>query len=129
MSGKVMIVDDDITIVRGMTMLLETEGIAACGTSSPFEVPLMLKREQPDVVLLDLQMPALGGQAMLELAREKSMIGHARVLLFSGRSSSELSELTESVGADGYVCKSEDAGQIVRRIHFWIRQSRRGNAA
>jgi DNA-binding NarL/FixJ family response regulator len=127
--GKVMIVDDDMTVVQGMTMLLETEGIAACGTCSPFEVPLLLKREQPDVVLLDLQMPALRGEAMLQLAREKAMIGNARVVLFSGRSSHELSELTERIGADGYVCKSEDTDQILRRIHFWIRQSHSGDAA
>lgn len=124
-----MIVDDDVTIVQGMTMLLETEGIAACGTSSPFEVPLLLKREKPDVVLLDLHMPALRGEAMLQLAREKSMIGNARVVLFSGRSSHELSELTERVGADGYVCKSDDADKILRRIQFWIRQAPRADAS
>jgi len=124
-NGKVLIVDDDETIVQGMSMLLETEGISVFGTSSPFEVPLLLRREQPDVVLLDLQMPAMRGEAMLEVTRRKSMTGDARIVLFSGRSRRELSELTEQLGVDGFVCKSDDTAQILRRIRFWIRQTPR----
>lgn len=122
MKGKVLILDDDRSIVAGLTALLRSEGIEAHGTSSPFELPVLLRREDPDVVLIDLQMPALAGETVLHLTRRHDMAGNAKVILYSGRQSEELARLTERLGADGFLSKSDDIERVLRRIEFWIGQ-------
>lgn len=124
MNGRVLIVDDDTIIADGMKALLELEGIDAWSTSSPFEFPMLLRRHDPDVVLIDLAMPTLSGERLLELSTRRSMHKDARVVLFSGRGTNELSELTERLGAAGYLQKGSDLDAMVRRIQHWIRERR-----
>ncbi|HET7433125.1 MAG TPA: response regulator [Thermoanaerobaculia bacterium] len=124
MNGRVLIVDDDVTIAEGMRQLLALEGIESWATSSPFEFPMLLKRHDPDVVLLDLAMPTLSGERMLELSNKREMHRDARVVFFSGRSPDELSALTERLGATGYLQKGGDVNAMLRRIQFWIRERR-----
>lgn len=120
--GRVLIIDDDPAIIAGMAALLTDEGIETYTTSSPFEFPMLLRRHDPDLVLIDLQMPALRGEALLAVTHERALKRDARFVLFSGRGANELSELTERLGADGYVQKGADINQTLRRIRFWIRQ-------
>jgi two-component system OmpR family response regulator len=115
--GKVLILDDDEIIVAGLTEALEEEGVAAAGTTSPFELPFLLRREQPDVVLVDLGIPALSGERVLELLTP-SLRGRTRFLVFSGHSG--LDTIAAATGAVDYVNKSEDFSAIIRRILFWV---------
>lgn len=124
MSG-VIIVDDDPTVAVGMAMLMEIEGIESHATSSPFELPFMVNRVDPDVILLDLSMPSLSGESLLKLAPTQRMRKRAAVVLFSGRPATELARLTDELDADGFICKNEDTDQIMRKVRFWITQSQR----
>lgn len=124
MRGRVMIVDDDPAITAGMTLLLEDEGLEVHTTSSPFEFPLMLRRVEPDLVLIDLQMPALSGESVLDIVTQRDMKGDTRFVIFSGRGTPELAELTERLGADGFLQKGMDVDQMLRRIRIWISQRR-----
>ena len=119
MSG-VIIVDDDKSIGTGLTMLFEVEGIAARATSSPFELPFIVSQMDPDVILLDLSMPALSGEAVLRTLARRKLRHTAAVLIFSGRDANTLATLAEELGADGFICKTDDVDQILRKIRFWI---------
>jgi DNA-binding response OmpR family regulator len=119
MSG-VIIVDDDKSIGTGLTMLFEIEGIAARATSSPFELPFLVSEMDPDVILIDLSMPALSGEAVLRTLARRKLRSKAAILIFSGRDAQTLATLAEDLGADGFICKTDDVDQIVRKIRFWI---------
>lgn len=119
MSG-VIIVDDDKSIGAGLTMLFEIEGIAARATSSPFELPFLVSEMDPDVILVDLSMPALSGEAVLRTLARRKLRSKAAILIFSGRDAHTLSALADELGADGFICKTDDVDQIIRKIRFWI---------
>lgn len=120
--GKVLILDDDEVIVEGLTMALEEDGLSVLGTTSPFTLPFLLRRERPDVVLIDLGMPSLQGERVFE-ALTPSLRGNARFIVFSGRSAAELAVVAKENGAADFIYKGDDFGAIVRRIKFWVSEA------
>src|SRR5258708_17363533 len=115
---KVLILDDDEAIVEGLTMALNDEGIGVVGTTSPFQLPFLLRRERPDVVLVDLSMPALRGERVFD-ALSPSLRGETRFLVFSGSAPAELAAIAAEVAAIDFIHKGDAFGAIVRRIKFW----------
>ena len=122
-AGRVLILDDDPAILEGMTMALEMVDLEVFSTTSVFELPFLVGRHDPDVVLVDLSMPALTGERALTIARQR-MRTDARFIIFSGRAPDELAELTEETGAHGFVAKIDEMSQILRRITYWVRERR-----
>lgn len=116
--AKVLILDDDEAIVEGLRMALNDEGLGVVATTSPFELPFLLRRERPDVVLIDLAMPALRGERVFE-ALSPSLRRGIRFLVFSGCAVTDLAGTAAEVGADDFIHKGDDFGAIVRRIKFW----------
>ena len=123
--GRVLIVDDHPEILEGMKMLLEMEGMDVTTHDSVITLPLILRKADPEVILLDLSLRALSGEAFFKLGRER-LLRHtnAFVILFSGRPLAELAATAEEFGADGVLPKSEDAMQAVARVKTWIEQHR-----
>jgi CheY-like chemotaxis protein len=126
--AKVLILDDDEAIVEGLTMALNDEGIGVVGTTSPFQLPFLLRRERPDVVLIDLAMPALRGERVFE-ALSSTLRGEIRFLVFSGCAVTDLPAIAAEVGADDFIHKGDDFGAIVRRIQFWAEDARGDRAS
>ncbi len=128
--GRILIVDDHPEILEGLKTLLEMEGIEVTTHDSMITLPLILRKADPDVILLDLSFKALSGESFFRLGRERLLRGtDALVILFSGRPASELAALAEEFNADGVMPKSEDVMQLVARVQTWIAQHRALRAA
>lgn len=110
---KVLILDDDELVAGGLKMLLEETGVEVVVTTSPFELPFLLRRERADVALIDLQMPALKGEKVFELL-PRSLRGTTRMIVFSGMPDG--GRISRAIGADGFISKGEDVWEIVARI-------------
>jgi DNA-binding response OmpR family regulator len=122
--GRVLIVDDEPDLLAGMKMLLEIEGIDVIIHDSMITLPLILREADPDVVLLDISLPALSGSAAMRSGLRKMLRTEGVILLFSGRSDHELTTLAEELGADGFIGKAGDPMDIVRRVQTWIDRRR-----
>jgi len=126
--GRVLIVDDEPDLLEGMKMLLEIEGIDVIVHGSMITLPLILREADPDVVLLDISMPALSGTFALRSGLRKMLRTDGSLVLFSGRSPRELAAAAEDLGADGFITKAQDPMEIVRRIQTWIDRRRLARA-
>ncbi|MGA8808477.1 MAG: response regulator [Thermoanaerobaculia bacterium] len=122
--GRVLFVDDEPELLAGMKALLGMEGIDVFVHDSMITLPLILPDVDPDIVLLDLSLPALSGTSALRSGLRKLLRTDGAVLLFSGRSPNELSNLANELGADGFISKTEDSMEIVRRVQTWIDRRR-----
>jgi len=120
-AGRVLIVDDQPEVAEGIKQLLEYEGMVVNVQTSLITLPLMIRQFDPDVVLLDLSMPGLGGTAYFASGARKFIQAGTLIILFSGRSSQELSRLSEELGADGFISKEQDAWDVVVRVKSWIK--------
>ncbi len=119
MSGKVLIVDDEPDLIAGIVELLREEGIEVATHDSIITLPLVMRQVKPDLVLIDLSMPALPGAAVFKIGRER-LGTDAPLVLFSGRAAHELAKRAEELGADGFLAKSQEPLDIIARIQSWI---------
>jgi DNA-binding response OmpR family regulator len=120
--GRVLIVDDEPELLEGMKALLEIEGIDVTVHSSMITLPLILREADPDLVLLDISLPALSGTSALRNGLRRLLRTDGALVLFSGRSERELSATADELGADGFITKASEPMEIVRQIRTWIDQ-------
>ena len=124
---KILLIDDDPLIVEGMTAYFQMLGIDVLTSPSVFEIPFLIGREKPDVVLLDIGMPVLDGAKIMQSLAERVRLS-THFILFSGRSRRELAVMAEQLGAVDCISKAEDMSSIERRVRYWIRDAQRRTA-
>lgn len=114
---RVIIADDHGIVREGLRRLLESEiGIEVCAEASDGrEVLEQAEKFDPDVVVLDITMPRLGGLETLERLRAKH--SKIKVILLSVHSNPPFIQSAISLGADAYVLKNGRAAEIVTAIH------------
>ena len=103
---KILIVDDNQLILMMSKDILEGAGFEVAIQNSPLGVSETARKVQPDLVLLDVNMPALQGDQVLDILRKYEQMKGVPVIYFSDRPVEELAALTEKTGADGYIPKS-----------------------
>ena len=123
-AGRVLIVDDEPDLAEGFRQYLEYDGFDVSMHTSLITLPMVVGSLDPDLILLDLSMPALSGDALLKAGVHRVLRTDAPVVLFSGRGARELSRLAEELGADGFLAKEADPADASRHIAAWVNQRR-----
>jgi CheY-like chemotaxis protein len=112
---KIMLVDDS-EIVRDMVRLtLGEHGYEVVTLDGPFGFSRALLDERPDLVLMDVTMPALRGDRLAEVA-QRSALHSCPIVLFSTHPDEELTALAAECGAAGYIRKTGNAELLLREI-------------
>jgi two-component system alkaline phosphatase synthesis response regulator PhoP len=127
--GRVLIVDDQHDLLDGIKSLIEFEDVDVVMHSSMITLPLILRDADPDVVLLDLSLPALSGSGAFRNGLRRLLRTDAALVLFSGRSPAELATIAEELGADGFISKTQEPMEIVGSIQMWIDRRRLSRTA
>ncbi len=109
---KVLVVDDDETMLRAVWMWLYSAGHEVITRNTPFGTSQQILRMEPDVVVLDLDMPGLRGEALADMIRSKQRT--TSVIFYSGTDGAELQELARTYGAIGAIPKSVTGDDFVR---------------
>jgi DNA-binding NarL/FixJ family response regulator len=122
--GRVLIVDDEPELAEGFRQYLELDGFEVSTHTSLITLPMVIGSLDPDLILLDLSMPALSGIALLKAGVHRVLRTDAPVVLFSGRGSRELSRLAEELGAEGFLPKDADPADASRHVGAWIEHRR-----
>lgn len=112
----VMLIDDHPVVLDGYGRLLDkTPGIKVVAKVSDGETACELYQEHlPDVTVLDLNMPGIGGLETLRRIRAKNP--EARVLIFTMHDSATLILRVMEAGAMGYITKQSGVGQMVEAV-------------
>jgi len=110
---KVLIVDDSHVMLTCAQMVIEGMGHEVITTRTPFGTSALVLREKPDVVLVDLHMPAMDGSELVKLIKKHRPA--PRVYLFSNSSVDKLARAVQDSGADGYIIKG-DAEDLAERL-------------
>jgi len=118
---RVLLVDDHTLFRKGLAELLEQRGeISVAGmTGSAEEALRLLHEEAPDVVIIDLNMPPLGGISLLRSIREQEWRGPVLILTVSDAEEDLASALRS--GAQGYLLKDMEPDDVVDAIQRAVR--------
>lgn len=111
-SRKVMILDDNILDVMKVEEYLEQGGYQVVKLSSPNGVISKIEYEEPEILLLDLQMERLSLEELLDDLRGSTDFQDLVIVLFSDMEAEKLQQYCVNNDINGYFCKSMDVSQI-----------------
>jgi CheY-like chemotaxis protein len=112
---KIVAVDDDPHILRLMTGYLESKGATVVTSTTPF-IATLVKNENPDVLVVDADMPLLQGEWLVKALNHHDLCAGIPVLFFSALPEPVLARAVESTRAAGYVRKQDGVEALHRRI-------------
>ena len=113
----IAVIDDDIHIGNVLEELLQREGYAVIRAYSGTEAVLLLERQRPDLVLLDLMLPGLSGEEVL------AKIEGIPVMVVSAKVGVEDKVSLLLGGAADYITKPFDSRELLARIAVRLRES------
>ena len=117
---KILIVEDDITIARGLKDLLQSEDYTVSIVSNGRETVRKARTMQPDLVLLDIILPDITG---LEVCRQIRAHGFVRpIIMLTSRGEQVDKIIGLDAGADDYVTKPFDSRELLTRVRAHLRQ-------
>lgn len=114
--ASILIIDDHPLLRRGVSQLLELEDdMTLIGEAGEPEAGIRLALElDPDMVLLDLNMPGINGIETLKRLRDEGFAG--RVVMFTVSDHEEDVVAALQGGADGYLLKDMDPDEMIRQL-------------
>jgi DNA-binding NarL/FixJ family response regulator len=120
---KVLVVDDHAVVREGLRRLLVAlPNVEIFDAASGREALTFVQRQQPDLILLDLHLPGIGGIELLR--RLVSMSPNARILVFSMHAETMYAARALQAGARGYVSKNASPEELQIALNRVIRGGR-----
>jgi two-component system KDP operon response regulator KdpE len=124
-SATVLIVDDEPQIRRTLLTILTSQGYAAMEAETGDEALAAIRRERPDLILLDVNMPGRSGVETCREIRESSDIP---IIILTVRNVERDKVLALDAGANDYIVKPFGANELLARIRATLRRSSPANA-
>ncbi len=119
---RVLLVEDDASTAQSVEMMLRTEGMVVDTTGLGEDGLEIARLYDYDIVVLDLLLPDIDGYEVLRRLRAAGQT--TPVLILSGLTESEKKIKGFGTGADDYLTKPFDRGELVARIHAIVRRAK-----
>ena len=119
MAYRILICDDERDIVSALKIYLEAEGYETLAAANGREALEKLRREDVQLVLLDVMMPEMDGISALARIREESNVP---VILLTAKSEDTDKILGLNLGADDYVTKPFNPVELLARVRSQLRR-------
>ena len=118
-AGRILVVDDEPQIRRVMRMTLTGAGYEVDDAKTGEESLEKLRQFHPDLVLMDINMPGMGGLAACRAIRADS---HIAIIMLTARNAEADKIEALDAGADDYVTKPFSAPELLARIRAALRR-------
>jgi DNA-binding response OmpR family regulator len=122
---KILMVDDDPTLIKMFTFLLKDEGYEVISTASGTEALQVLSEQWIDVVILDVVLPRSDGFEICQRIRETNRVP---ILMLSARGSTEDRVKGLLTGADDYLAKPCEPAELLARVKALYRRAQTQSA-
>jgi DNA-binding response OmpR family regulator len=116
--AKVMLVEDDLTMVSLLRTFLEIEGFEVATFSPGEDILGAIEKNDPDIILLDVHLKNIGdvdidGFELLAQIREDNQLKDKKIIMSSGM---DVREKSDKYGADGFMLKPFMPNELIRLI-------------
>lgn len=123
---KILVVDDEKLIVKGLVFSLEQDGNTVDAAYDGEEAAEMIEKGDYDMIILDLMLPKLNGYEVCERIRKTCDVP---VIMLTAKSEDDDKILGLEYGADDYLTKPFNVNELKARIKAVMRRSARGSAS
>ena len=119
---KVLVIDDDKTLVAVLTATLRAAGFQVLAAYDAMQGFMLAQREVPTVILLDIQLPAGGGLPLLEKLTKSTKTLAIPVVVITGGTDPKLEAEVKSKGATAFVRKPVDQQALITLIEGLVEE-------
>jgi len=117
---SVLVVDDDVRMLRMMQRILELEGYKVLRANNGETAIEVFDEETPDLVLLDIVMPGIDGYSLCQRIREFSKVP---IIMVTAKGNDEEKVEGLDAGADDYVTKPFSSSELAARVRAVLRRA------
>lgn len=122
MSHNIWIIEDEPDINRLLSKLLHDAGYSTKQAFSGTEAKLLLDKETPALILLDLMLPGISGEQLLQEIRAERHLD-IPILILSAKSALHDKITLLKTGADDYITKPFEPQEVLARVHAALRRA------
>ncbi len=119
-ASKILIMDDDVTVIELIKLYLEKEGYKTLEASDGKDGILKYRREKPDLIVLDLMLPEIDGK---QVCREIRKTDDTPIIMLTSKEDVLDKIVGLELGADDYMVKPFDPRELVARIKAVLRRT------
>jgi DNA-binding response OmpR family regulator len=121
MSPKILVIEDDPYVQRMYKRMFGFQKYQTEIASNGEEGLKIIKKEKPDLVLLDIILPGMNGLEVLKKIRENSQSKNIPVLMLTNVGEAEMVEEANKLGAQSYMIKANfSPDQVIKEINKYI---------
>lgn len=129
MAARILIADDEPNILVSLEYLMKREGFDVSVARDGEEALEALRREKPDLVLLDVMMPRRTGFEVCQEVRADDALRAVRVLMLTAKGRDTDIAKGMAMGADAYMTKPFSTRELVQKVREMLQVSPRDGAA
>jgi CheY-like chemotaxis protein len=122
MTNKILVIDDDVTALDIVDLLFEDQGFDVIRRADGISALACVEETKPDIILIDLMMPKMNGQACIRELRNRGIA--VPIVAFTALDDPEVHQEARDAGCNVVLtkpCKSKD---LVRQIESLLAASR-----
>lgn len=113
---KILIVDDERDIIKAVTIRLQTGGYEVVYAYDGAQGVFMAHKEKPDLIILDIRMPAGDGFSIAERLKETAQTSHVPILFLTGSPERNAEQKAQELGARFYIKKPYDPEELLDAV-------------
>jgi len=116
MQKKILIVEDEESLLKLESILLTTKGYLVQGAATGLAALEAVAVEPPDLILLDIMLPELDGFEVCQRIKNNPETRHIPIIFLTAKQSPEDIARSEEVGADQYITKPFKSAMVMEAI-------------
>ncbi|MBW1971229.1 MAG: response regulator [Deltaproteobacteria bacterium] len=121
---KILIIEDETDLVELLSYNLKKEGFSTISCTDGWKALNIVRKEKPDLILLDLMLPGLSGIEICKMIREDKKIKDIPIIMVTAKTTETDKVVGLEIGADDYVTKPFSIRELIARIKAVLRRSK-----
>src|SRR4030066_2396459 len=117
---KILVVDDEVDLVETVRFPLEMEGYHVLVSYNGEDALNQARKENPDLILLDLILPKLDGYKVCRLLKFDEHYKHIPILMMTAKSQEKDKLMGKETGANEYITKPFDMEELKEKIKAYL---------
>lgn len=119
-TAKILVVDDDISLVQLSQLILQDMGYAVRGAVSGSQALVMIAEDMPDLILLDVMMPQMNGFELCRRIRDLYLLPIPYILMYTSDDREETRRNSLDAGADDLITKDTPISDLAAKIEILL---------
>jgi len=126
---KILLVEDDVSLQKSLAYILEKEGFKVLTTQTGEEAVIIVRKEKPELILLDVVLPGMDGYKVCHILKKDPQTASIFIIMLTGKRKLEDIVLGLKEYADDYVIKPFEPQILIARIHALLRRKNKSEAS